>query len=156
MTMSLEALALSANSWQLTTLNPYPSHVQPLISIVFTLICSCPVFSTLNVLLSVKFGSLYFISRNKQQKVVSVTLNTYPSLYSYSTAEGSSVSTTAEKRTREAHGNLYSTCRNRSLKPDSHHCQGRALVQFQSTRTHQGKTTNPQTSNSTAASQKVI
>lgn len=58
--MSLEALALSANSWQLTTLKPYPSHGYPLTSMVSMFIWSCPVFSTLNVLFNVKFGSLSF------------------------------------------------------------------------------------------------
>lgn len=58
--MSFEALALSANSWQLTTLKPYPSHEYPLISMVSMWIGSCPVFSTLNVLFNVKFGSLSF------------------------------------------------------------------------------------------------
>lgn len=67
--MSLEALALSTNSWQLTTLNPYPSHGYPLTSMVSMLIWSCPVFSTLNVLFNVKFGSLSFKPKGKNMGV---------------------------------------------------------------------------------------
>lgn len=65
MIMSLEVLALSANSWQLTTLKPYPSQAYPLISMVCTWTSSCPVFSTLNVLFNVKFGSLSFKPERK-------------------------------------------------------------------------------------------
>lgn len=67
--MSLEALALSANAWQLTTLKPYPSHEYPLTSMVSMRIWSCPVFSTLKVLFNVKFGSLSFKPKGKKWRV---------------------------------------------------------------------------------------
>lgn len=66
--MSLEVLALSENSWQLTTLKPYPSQAYPLISMVSTWTSSCPVFSTLNVLFNVKFGSLSFKPERKENQ----------------------------------------------------------------------------------------
>ena len=68
MTMSLEALALSANSWQLMTLKPYPSQEYPLTSMVSMWIGSCPVFSTLNVLFNVKLGSLSLIPKGKNEE----------------------------------------------------------------------------------------
>lgn len=58
MTRSLEAFGLSTNSWQLRTLKPYPSQTCPLISADRIVMGSRPVFSTLNVLLREKFGSL--------------------------------------------------------------------------------------------------
>ena len=78
MIMSLEALALSANSWQLTTLKPYPSHEYPLTSMVSMWIWSCPVFSTLNVLFNVKFGSLSFKSKGKKKSRVNINLACSP------------------------------------------------------------------------------
>lgn len=65
MMRSFEVFGLSANSWQLRTLNPYPSQTCPLISADLMVIGSKPVFSTLKVLLRVKFGSLTFVSEIK-------------------------------------------------------------------------------------------
>lgn len=81
MMRSLEVFGLSANSWQLRTLNPYPSQACPLISADLMVMGSRPVFSTLKTFLRVKFGSLTFVSeipgilfrellRNKKGKLV--------------------------------------------------------------------------------------
>lgn len=66
MMRSFEAFGISANSWQLRTLNPYPSQTWPLISADLIVIGSKPVFSTLKVLLRVKFGSLTFVSETNE------------------------------------------------------------------------------------------
>lgn len=68
MTRSFEAFGLSANSWQLRTLNPNPSQACPLISADLMVIGSKPVFSTLNVLFRVKFGSFTFVSETKKNR----------------------------------------------------------------------------------------
>lgn len=69
MRRSLEAFGLSANSWQLRTLKPYPSQACPLISAELTVMGSSPVFSTLKVLLSVKLGSLTFTSKTNRGQI---------------------------------------------------------------------------------------
>lgn len=66
MMRSFEEFGLSANSWQLRTLNPYPSQGSPLISADLMVMGSRPVFSTLKVRLRVKFGSLTFVSEGRE------------------------------------------------------------------------------------------
>lgn len=75
MTRSFEAFGLSANSWQLRTLNPNPSQACPLISADLMVIGSKPVFSTLNVLFRVKFGSFTFVSETKNRDNQKIQLN---------------------------------------------------------------------------------
>lgn len=70
MMRSFEAFGLSANSWQLRTLNPYPSQACPLISADLMVIGSKPVFSTLKVLLRVKSGSLTFVSEINEEIIL--------------------------------------------------------------------------------------
>lgn len=75
MMRSFEAFGLSANSWQLRTLNPNPSQACPLISADLMVIGSKPVFSTLNVLFRVKFGSFTFVSETKNRDNQKIQLN---------------------------------------------------------------------------------
>ena len=69
MSKSLEAFGCRENSWQLSTLKPYPSHGRPFISMDRISICSWPVFSILNDLLRVRLGSLGLLSEDSKQIV---------------------------------------------------------------------------------------
>lgn len=69
MMRSFDEFGFSENSWQFTTLNPYPSQACPLISVDLMVMGSKPVFSTLKVLFRVKFGSLTFVSAMKNEYI---------------------------------------------------------------------------------------